>query len=159
MWKSILKVMAATVIFGVVHSALASQQAKHTAVQWLGARRRNAWYRPFYLVQSLVTFGGLVLYVKGVPNQTLYRVRGPLAGIMQLTRLASVGYAIYAAHHVGIPAMLGWPGLTAWWHGAAVVPREPEAQGPARAGDEGLHVTGPFLVTALVIIFVTYVAG
>jgi protein-S-isoprenylcysteine O-methyltransferase Ste14 len=54
---------------------------------------------------------------------------------------------VYAAHHVGIPAMLGWPGLIAWWHGAAVVPREPEAQGPARAGDKGLHVAGPFLVS------------
>jgi methanethiol S-methyltransferase len=66
---------------------------------------------------------------------------------MQLTRVASVGYAVYAAHHVGIPAMLGWPGLTAWWHGMAEVPREPEAQGPARAGAEGLRVTGPFLVS------------
>jgi methanethiol S-methyltransferase len=147
MWKSILKAMAATVIFGMVHSALASRQAKHTAVHLVGERRRNAWYRPLYLVQSLVTFGALALYVKALPDQTLYSVRGPLAGVMQLTRVASVGYAVYAAYHVGIPAMLGWPGLTAWWHGAAVVPREPEAQGPARSGDEGLHVTGPFLVS------------
>lgn len=147
MWKSVLKVMAATVAFGLIHSALASQKAKTSAVQLVGERRRNAWYRPVYLVQSLVTFGALALYVKGLPNQTLYKVRGPLAGVMQLTRVASVGYAVYAAHHVGLPAMLGWPGLTAWWHGAAVVPREPEAQGPARAGDEGLHVTGPFQVS------------
>jgi protein-S-isoprenylcysteine O-methyltransferase Ste14 len=147
MWKSILKVMAATVIFGIIHSALASQKAKTTAVQIIGERRRNAWYRPLYLVQSLVTCGALALYVKGVPNQTLYRVRGPLAGVMQLCRFASIGYAIYAAHQVGIPAMLGWPGLTAWWHGAEVVPREPEAQGPARSGEERLHVTGPFLVS------------
>jgi protein-S-isoprenylcysteine O-methyltransferase Ste14 len=147
MWKSILKVMAATVVFGLVHSALASQKAKTSAVRLVGERRRNAWYRPAYLVQSLVTFGSLALYVKGLPNRTLYRVRGPLAGVMQLTRVASVGYAVYAAHHVGIPAMLGWPGLTAWWHGAAVVPREPEAQGPARSGGEGLHVAGPFLVS------------
>lgn len=147
MWKSILKVMAATVIFGIIHSALASQKAKTTAVQIIGERRRNAWYRPVYLVQSLVTFGALALYVKGVPNQTLYRVRGPFAGVMQLFRLASVGYAVYAAHQVGIPAMLGWPSLIAWWRGAAVVPREPEAQGPARSGDEGLHLTGPFRVS------------
>jgi protein-S-isoprenylcysteine O-methyltransferase Ste14 len=147
MWKSIFKVMIATVVFGLVHSALASQQAKTSAVHLVGERRRNAWYRPLYLVQSLVTCGALALYVRGLPNQTLYRVRGPLAGAMQLTRVAAVGYAVCAAHHVGIPAMLGWPGLTAWWHGAAVVPREPEAQGPARAGDGGLHVAGPFLVS------------
>jgi methanethiol S-methyltransferase len=147
MWKSILKVMAATVIFGIIHSALASQKAKTTAVQIIGERRGNAWYRPVYLVQSLVTFGALALYVKGIPDQTLHRVRGPFADVMQLFRFASVGYAVYAAHQVGIPAMLGWPGLTAWWRGAGVVPREPEAQGPARAGDGGLHVTGPFLVS------------
>lgn len=147
MWKSILKVMAATVVFGLVHSALASQKAKTSAVRLVGERRRNAWYRPVCLVQSLVTFGSLAVYVKGLPNRTLYSVRGPLAGVMQLTRVASVGYAVYAAHLVGIPAMLGWPGLTAWWHGTAVVPREPETQGPARAGGEGLHVAGPFLVS------------
>lgn len=147
MWKSILKVMAATVIFGIIHSALASQKAKTTAVRIIGERRRNAWYRPVYLVESLVTFGALALYVKGVPDQTLYRVRGPLAGVMQLCRFASVGYALYAAHQVGIPAMLGWPGLSAWWRGALVVPREPEAQGPGRSGDAGLHLTGPFRVS------------
>jgi hypothetical protein len=42
MWKSILKVMAATVIFGIVHSVLASQKAKTAAVQLIGERRRNA---------------------------------------------------------------------------------------------------------------------
>jgi methanethiol S-methyltransferase len=147
MWKSILKVVVATGVFALVHSALASQKAKTAAVHLVGERRRNAWYRPVYLVQSLVTFGALALYVKGLPKQTLYRVRGPLAGVMQLTRVASVGYAVYAAHHVGTPAVLGWPGLTAWWHGMAVVPREPEAQGPARAGGEGLRVAGPFLVS------------
>jgi hypothetical protein len=42
MWKSILKVMAVTVIFGLVHSALASQKAKNTAGQFVGERRRNA---------------------------------------------------------------------------------------------------------------------
>jgi hypothetical protein len=68
MWKSILKVMAATVLFGIVHSALASEKAKTSAGQLVGERRRNAWYRPVYLVQSLVTFGALALYVKGLPN-------------------------------------------------------------------------------------------
>jgi len=67
--------------------------------------------------------------------------------LMQLSRFASVGYAVYAAHQVGVPAMLGWPGITAWVHGEAVVPREPEAQGPALSGDGGLKVAGPFLAS------------
>jgi hypothetical protein len=147
MWNSVLKVMAATVLFGIIHSALASRKVKKTAVQFIGERRRNAFYRPLYIVQSLLTFGALIIYVKRLPNRTLYRVHGPLAGLMQLARLVSLGYAAYAAHQVGIPAMLGWPGLSAWLRGEAVVPPEPEAQGPALAGDGRLNATGPFLVS------------
>jgi hypothetical protein len=38
MWKSLLEVIGARVIFGVVHRALASQQAKNPAVQLIGER-------------------------------------------------------------------------------------------------------------------------
>src|ERR1043165_3691630 len=41
---------------------------------------------------------------------------------------------IDCARRVGIAAMLGVPGLVAWWKGQALCPREPEAQGPKVEG-------------------------
>ena len=41
MWRSMLKVMAATAAFGLVHSALASRRAKQAAADHFGERNRN----------------------------------------------------------------------------------------------------------------------
>jgi len=41
MWRSMLKVMAVTAVFGLVHSALASRAAKRTATGLFGERNLN----------------------------------------------------------------------------------------------------------------------
>ncbi len=58
--RGALKILAATALFGVAHSVLASRSAKRAAERVLGPETRDALYRPFYLAQSAVTFGGLV---------------------------------------------------------------------------------------------------
>jgi hypothetical protein len=45
MWRSMLKVAAATAAFGVVHSILASRPAKRAAARTFGERNRNGLYR------------------------------------------------------------------------------------------------------------------
>lgn len=45
MWRSMLKVAAATAVFGLVHSALASRSAKRAAAKIFGERNRNGLYR------------------------------------------------------------------------------------------------------------------
>ena len=147
MWKSIFKIMGATALFAAAHSAMASRQAKQHASRLTGERQRNAFYRPFYLAQSAACLGALYLYTKGLPDKVIYHVRPPYAGFMQAARIASIGYAVYAARQVGVGRMLGLPGLKAWLAGEPQVPQEPEAQGPRLAADGELKVTGPFLAS------------
>ena len=52
MWRSMLKVAAATAVFGVAHSVLASRTAKRAAAETFGERNRNGLYRVFYIAQS-----------------------------------------------------------------------------------------------------------
>jgi hypothetical protein len=52
MWRTMMKVMAATAAFGLVHSALASRGAKRAVARAFGERNRNGLYRVFYLAQS-----------------------------------------------------------------------------------------------------------
>lgn len=137
-----LKIIAATAAFGVVHSLLASRAAKRAAERALGTERRNALYRPAYLVQSMVTFGGLVWYVVRQPKHTLYRAPRSWSALMRLGQAGGLIHAVRAAHQVGIPRMLGLTGLAAWLTGKPVPP-EPEAQGPAYA-EGGMKATGPF---------------
>ncbi|MEX2582331.1 MAG: hypothetical protein WD766_03610 [Gemmatimonadota bacterium] len=140
--RGALKALAATAVFGIGHSLLASRSAKRAAGRVLGAERRDALYRPCYLAQSVVTFGALVWYLKRQPRHTLYRVPRPWATLMRIGQAGGLVYAARAAHHVGIGRLLGVSGLAAWLTGRDMPPPA-EAQGPACVGG-AMKATGPF---------------
>jgi hypothetical protein len=52
--------------------ALASRATKQGVAYLLGQRGRNSFYPPFYLAQSVVTFGVLVAYIRRLPDRELY---------------------------------------------------------------------------------------
>ena len=144
MFKSIVKITGATLLFAGVHSVLASRGAKRIAVEMVGERKRNALYRPFYNVQAVITFGALVLYFMKLPDRELYRVPQPLSGLMRLGQLISVLYLLYGARQVGFLRFAGMPNLLALLQGKTTVPREPEAQGPVMDVNCEIKATGPF---------------
>jgi protein-S-isoprenylcysteine O-methyltransferase Ste14 len=141
---ALLKTVAATALFGLVHSALASRQAKELAAATLGRRRRNAFYRLFFIGQSLVTLAMLAAYLRRLPDRLLYHVRGWPAGLLRLGQGASLFYAVAAADHVGLTRITGLASAAAWLRGAGEVPPEPEAQGPVLAAAGAMRATGPF---------------
>ena len=143
MWRSMLRVAAATAAFGLVHSALASRTAKRVAARTFGERNRNGLYRVFYIGQSLVTFGMLAAYIRRQPSRELYRVEGPLAFLMHAVQAGAVVYATAAAGQVGLRRITGLESFLAWL-GDGPVPPEPEAQGPALDGQGQDHAAGPF---------------
>lgn len=143
MGRSMFKVVLATAAFGLVHSALASRRAKHAAARYFGERNRNGLYRAFYLAQSVITFGMLAAYMRRQPGRELYRVRGPLAGLMHLGQAAGLVHATAAARQVGVRRILGLESLIRWL-GDGPVPPEPEAQGPTLDGEGQQHLLGPF---------------
>jgi methanethiol S-methyltransferase len=140
---SAAKIAGATAAFAVVHSLLASRAAKSAADRLMGERKRAALYRPFYLAQSLVTFGGLYAYSRTLPDKTLYEVRGSAARLMNLGQLGGLAYAVWAAKEVGTKDILGIREIQDLTHGKPDISPEPEAQGPAPDGGE-MRVQGPF---------------
>jgi methanethiol S-methyltransferase len=143
MWLSMSKVAAATGVFGVVHTLLASRAAKQAAARTFGERNRNGLYRVFYIGQSLVTFGLMAAYVRRQPSRELYRIEGPLAYMMHAIQAGAVVYATAAARQVGLRRITGLESFLAWL-GDGPVPPEPEAQGPALDGEGRQHAAGPF---------------
>ena len=138
-----LRVMAATALFGVVHSALASHAAKRTATHLFGTRNRNGLYRVLYMAQSVVTFAALAHYIRRQPDRVLYEAPKPVATAMRMSQAACLGAATWAAHEVGLSRITGLASFKAWRNGTNVGP-EPEAQGPYFAEDGGLQADGPF---------------
>lgn len=144
MFRSIVKIMAATTLFAGIHSLLASRAAKRIAAQIFSERQRNALYRPFYNAQAILTFGALALYGTKLPDRELYRASEPLAGLMRLGQLASLLYLIYGARQIGFLKFAGLPNLLALLRGQTSIPREPEGQGPIIDVNGEMKVTGPF---------------
>jgi methanethiol S-methyltransferase len=144
MFKSIVKIMAATVLFAGVHSSLASRRAKRIAAKMLSERQRNAFYRPFYNAQAVITFGALVLYGSSLPDRELYRATKPLARLMRFGQVVSLLYLIYGVGQIGFLRFAGAPNLLALLRGQASVPREPEGQGPVIDVNGEMKATGPF---------------
>jgi hypothetical protein len=138
-----LKVAAATAVFGMVHSALASRTAKRTAARVFGERNRNGLYRVFYIGQSLATFGLLAAYIRRQPSRELYRIQGPPALLLHAIQAGALVYATSAAGQVGLQRITGLESFRAWL-GGGPVPPEPEAQGPALDDEGQRHAAGPF---------------
>ena len=143
MWRSMLKVAAATAAFGAVHSLLASRQVKRAAAGTFGERNRNGLYRVLYIGQSLVTFGMLAAYVRRQPSRELYRIEEPLALVMHAIQAGALVYATAAAGQVGLRRITGLESFLAWLGDGSVRP-EPEAQGPALDEEGWRHTVGPF---------------
>jgi hypothetical protein len=139
-----LRAALATAAYGLLHSLLASRECKDLVVRCFGERFRNAFYRPFFILQALASFIVLMAYLVRLPEKTLYHIRGPWAWLMNGIRFAALLYGGWAAWEIGLPRLSGMTGLNAWRKHEPRVPPEPEAQGPAFAEESGMKATGPF---------------
>lgn len=144
---SFLRAVLATAAYGLIHSILASRECKDLAARLFGERLRNAFYRPFFILQALASFAVLALYLGRLPSRLLYQVRGPWAWAMNACRVLILGLGAWAAREVGLPGMTGITGLKAWLNRDTEIPPEPEAQGPAYEEGRGMRAKGPFRVS------------
>lgn len=138
-----LKTAAATVGYGLIHSALASRTAKEAAARVVGRRAFDAGYRVFYNAQAIATFAATVAYIRRLPDRELYHARGSLALAMRGGQAAALGYMAWAAWHVGPGRLSGADGLAAWAVGGDVPPAA-DGQGPSKNPDGSIAATGPF---------------
>jgi protein-S-isoprenylcysteine O-methyltransferase Ste14 len=144
MFKSIIKIAAATVVVVGIHSLLASKAAKKKAGELFGERTRNGLYRPLYNGLAIITFGALGLYGLRLPNRELYKICGSLRWLMHSVQLFFVLYMLRAGREVGFLEFAGVPNVVALAAGQSFVPIEPEGQGPILESPNQMKITGPF---------------
>lgn len=125
-------ILLACAAYGVVHSWLASNQAKHLAVRWLGQPAYQRFYRLFFSVIGTVTALPLLALTAWLPDRAIYTIPAPwvygtllvqalaiiglLAGVMQTGALAFIGLRQALAPGAARPAdeQLVTNGLYAW---------------------------------------------
>ena len=134
------------VAYALLHSALASREAKDLARALFGERYRDGLYRFLYNGQAVLLFCWAARVFLRLPDRTLYRVPAPWAWLMNAGQLGGLGLMLWAAWGVGITRITGLASLGAFLAGAAPPP-EPEAQGPAPDPTGEMRVVGPFRFT------------
>jgi len=137
------KIAGVSLAWAIVHSALASRQAKESARRLVGPRRRNGLYRLAYVVQSFATAGAFTFWFLRQPDRELYRVPAPFSWSLYGGQLASLGVVFATLWAVG-PTRISRLASFAQFVTGHEPEREPEAQGPARGPDGALRVVGPF---------------
>lgn len=130
MYKSIIKIAAATRFFARIHSLLVSRRAKEKATDLLGERARNGLYPSLYNGLAIATFGESTLYSMKLPNRELYRVRSPHSWLMHSIQFFFLLYLLSGAREIGFLRFAGIPNLAALLTGQQFTPVEPEGHGP-----------------------------
>lgn len=145
--KGALSIVAATGLFALGHSLLASRQAKQVAGKLVGETRRDRGYRAFFVAQSVVSSAALAAYIKSRPTRELYRLERPSRVVLRAGQVAALSVAADAVGRVGFRRMSGLAGLDQPDHaGRTPFPRV-EAQGPAPNANGRLDTSGPFGVS------------
>jgi protein-S-isoprenylcysteine O-methyltransferase Ste14 len=123
------RVVLMSVLWALVHSLLASKQAKDLARRVLGAHYRDGLYRVAYNVQAVVLLAWAARWFARLPDRELYRVRPPFSWLFRAGQAASLGVLLSGVRVIGIPEFAGITPLWKLLAGKAITP-EPEAQGP-----------------------------
>ena len=130
-----LRVVSICALWALLHSALASKQAKDLARRISGSRYRDGLYRFAFNAQSVVLLVWAALRFSRLPDRELYRVRPPWSWLFRASQAASLGVLLSGVRVMGILRFAGLTPLQDLLAGRDVRPA-PEAQGPPLGSDE-----------------------
>src|SRR5829696_4433589 len=140
------RVMWICVLWALIHSVLASKQAKNLARRVAGPRYRDGLYRSTYNVQSVVLLLWAARRFTRLPDQELYRVSSPWSWLFRTSQVASLGVLLSGVRVMGILNFAGIAPLWDFLRGKDIRP-EPEAQGPPIGVDNEVAMAGAFRFT------------
>lgn len=132
----------ATVGFALWHSFLCSRRAKDGAKKWLGEERGTGYYRAFFMAQSAVTTGALVLFVLFQPHRVLYSAQGWKRWLGWGGQAGSILLAVLALREQDVAKFAGVKGVKALADEEHIP--EAEAQGPTIEEDGRVRAQGVF---------------
>jgi hypothetical protein len=116
-------------LWALVHSALASKQAKDLARRIAGPRYRDGLYRLAYNAQSVALLAWAARWFLRLPDHDLYTVRVPWYWLFRGAQAASLGVLLSGVRVIGVLDFAGITRLRGFLTGIDPGP-EPEAQGP-----------------------------
>ena len=134
------KIVAATLVFAAWHSLLCSDGAKNFARRVWGVRRGTGNYRAFFMAQSALTTGALVLFIFFSPHRVLFKARGAARFLGWGGQIAALGVFYAGLRELDKAKFLGIAGAKSVRENGEVI--EAQAQGPEIEADGEIRATG-----------------
>jgi hypothetical protein len=128
-------------LWALIHSLLASKQAKDLTRRIAGPRFRDGLYRLAYNIQSVALLLWAVRRFARLPDRELYHVRRPWSWLFRASQAASLSVLLSGVRVMGIPNFAGITPLRDLLTGKDVRPA-PEAQGPPIGDDDEMVRAG-----------------
>lgn len=144
--SELLRAAVLTAGYGLGHSLLAAPAVKRAVRRRVGERAYHGLYRLGYNGVAVAGLGLLLWEVARRPGPTLYRVRGPAAGVLRGGQLAALAYLVWGVRHAGFGHISGLENARRLLAGEPVRPLA-EGQGPAPEELHAGRVGGPFRQT------------
>lgn len=140
------RVVLVCVLWAIVHSLLASKQAKDLARRVAGTPYRDGLYRLAYNAQSVTLTALATAWFLRQPDRELYRATPPLSWLLRVGQVASLGVLFSGIRVIGV---LDFAGLRSLWD--LIKGRDPrpetEAQGPPIGADGEIVAAQAFRFT------------
>jgi hypothetical protein len=133
-------------LWALIHSVLASKQAKDFTRRIAGSRYRDGLYRLAYNAQSVVLLLWAARQFSRLPDRELYRMKPPWSWLFRASQAASLGVLLSGLRVMGTLNFAGLTPLRDFLKGKDVRPA-PEAQGPPIGADDEVERTGAFRFT------------
>jgi protein-S-isoprenylcysteine O-methyltransferase Ste14 len=130
-------------LWALVHSVLASKQAKDLIRRVAGSRYRDGLYRFIFNAQSVVSLLWAARRFSRLPDKDLYHARPPWSWLFRASQVASLGVLLSCVWVMGILRFAGLTPLRDLLTGSDARPA-PEAQGPPVGSDDEVVRAGAF---------------
>ena len=147
---TVLIIITALAIFGVVHSWVAGQGVKHWFRRRFGERAYEGFYRVAYNVLAVVMLAPVAALIVLTPGNVVWQVESaPLALLLNSLRLAGVVTLGVALLQIDLARFAGLSQVVAFYAGYPL-PLPPE---PLQTGGLYAHVRHPLYVASLLVLW------
>lgn len=99
-------ILSAALLYGLLHSFLASLKVKAVFKEWLGERHEQ-WFRVVYNLMAIFTFLPIVGLIVLLPDARIYVIHYPWVILSSLLQLLAVITLVIGLHQTGIGSFLG----------------------------------------------------
>ena len=147
LWSTAIRTAGTTIVFAIVHSALAGLPAKRKARQLTGERAADGLYRFAFNGFAVITFAATLRAIWSLPDQRLYRVGGVPSVLMRAGQIMCAIALLHTNRQNGFGHVTGIRHAYEFVTGQSISPT-PVVQHPLPKGDCLEGWTGTFRLSS-----------